>query len=108
MKTELFKNSTNPVKAFGRILMILFVTGALYLLFRGWIDPEPMNYANAFVYFAVLYAVSFPVQYFLEVLKAKHLRLENGVGSYLYSWKIELLIWLLYALLMPLTGDIGA
>ncbi|MCK0202700.1 hypothetical protein MWN41_06660 [Ornithobacterium rhinotracheale] len=105
---ELFKNSTSPVKAFGRILMILFVTGALYLLFRGVVDPEPMSYGNAFVYFAVLYAVSFPVQYLLEVLKAKHLHLENGTGSYLYGFGVELLIWLLFALLMPFTGDLGA
>ncbi|MGQ1934936.1 hypothetical protein [Ornithobacterium rhinotracheale] len=108
MKTDLFKINTSPVKAFGRLLMILFVTGALYLLFRNWIDPEPMNYANAFIYFATLYAVSFPAQYYLEVLKAKRFRLANGVGSFLYSWKIELLIWLLFALLMPLTGDLGA
>ncbi|MRJ11676.1 hypothetical protein EDL98_11445 [Ornithobacterium rhinotracheale] len=108
MKKELFKNSTNPVKAFGRLLMILFVTGALYLLFQDVVNPEAMSYGNAFVYFATLYAVSFPFQYFLEVLKAKHLHLENGIGSYLYSWKIELLIWLLFALLMPFTGDLGA
>lgn len=108
MKKELFKNSTNPVKAFGRLLMILFVTGALYLLFRGVVDPEPMSYGNAFIYFATLYAVSFPAQYYLEVLKAKRFRLANGVGSFLYSWQVELLIWLLFALLMPLTGDLGA
>lgn len=108
MKKELFKNSTNPVKAFGRLLMILFVTVALYLLFCGLLDPEPMNYAYAFVYFAVLYAVSFPVQYFLEVLKAKHLHDTENVGSYLYHWKTEVIIWILYALLMPFTGDLGA
>lgn len=101
-----FKNSSSPVKAFGRLLMLLFCTGLVFIVgYLIGIDPASYSYGKSVIYFGIIYLLSYPIQVGFEYAKYKHL--PNSM-SFMYGVSIEFIIFILFTLLMPFTGDLSA
>ncbi|MGV4404436.1 hypothetical protein ACQ1R0_03710 [Ornithobacterium rhinotracheale] len=95
----------NPIKFFGRVFNGAFWLLIVFFLLMTWIDPAPFGYKEGVWFFAVLYFLSYPFQYLFELMRLNRFIL---VTSVFYPIWIEVLFFLLFALLMPLTGDLGA
>ena len=101
-----FENSKDPVKVIGRLFMLLTSVAIVFLLgLLFGIDPETFKYPNAVIYFAVIYILSYPIQILFEYWKVKRF---PSAGSLMYSWNVELLIFIVFILSTPITGDLGA
>ncbi|MCK0201365.1 hypothetical protein [Ornithobacterium rhinotracheale] len=95
----------NPVKFIMNLFISLFMCGIIAIpVIQFGIDPAPMSYGKAVLFFSIICAVAWIFKYLLCTYAHK----ERNYPIALYSNFWEFVMYLLFVLILPFTGDLGA
>uniref|UniRef100_UPI0039A55BE5 hypothetical protein n=1 Tax=Ornithobacterium rhinotracheale TaxID=28251 RepID=UPI0039A55BE5 len=96
----------NPVvKFFMNLFISLFMSGIVALpVIEAGIDPAPMSYGNALVFYTIICAAAWVLKYL--ICTYVHKKRNYAIALYAPFW--EFVMYLIFVFVLPFTGDLGA
>lgn len=95
----------NPVKFIMNLFISLFMSGIVALpVIEAGINPAPMSYGKALFFYAIICGGAWVFKYLL----CTYVHKKRNYPIALYSNFWEFVMYLLFVLILPFTGDLGA